>query len=138
MKAILIGAAILFFLFIFFVSNYGETRITDGAINNIVIGDSKQQVYQKLPLFLSMYKGRGDKIFVRIKASESNMTELATKPGYSIFVEPQFHDVGEEEFIQKDRWIFYINANSLDLIELKFESGKLKEVYRSKRLLELP
>lgn len=66
------------------------------------------------------------------------MAELATKPGYGVLVEPQFHDVGENSLIQKDRWVFYVNADSLDLIELRFENSRLIEIYRNKRVLELP
>lgn len=138
MKIKSLGIALLILLFIVFTNDYGETRTTEGGVNNIFIGDSKQEVYEKLPSFLASYKERGDKIFIRIKASDRSMAELATKPGYGVLVEPQFHDVGENSLIQKDRWVFYVNADSLDLIELRFENSRLIEIYTNKRVLELP
>ncbi len=117
---------------------YGEKSITKGEKYGITIGDSKDKVYSELSGFLSRVKSAGDKVFIRIKVTEASTKLLATDTGFDIFVEPYFHIGSGEEFKQSDRWVFYLNASSLDVVELRFESEKLTEIYRNKRLIELP
>ncbi|EWH09229.1 hypothetical protein DS2_13749 [Catenovulum agarivorans DS-2] len=125
-------------LSIFYLANYGEESIKVGSVNGISIGDSKSQAYENLHTFLAKYRNRGDKIFIRIRVSGHTAEELATDPGFGVLIEPRFHKIGKNKFQEKDRWVFYLNADSLDVIELRFENNKLVEVYRNKRLFELP
>ncbi len=134
----LLVALIILLSYGYYFFNYGERSIKNGARYGITIGDKKDDVYKMLNPFLFKVKGRGDKVFIRIKVPKSYEDNLLTKEGYGVLVEPLFHEVGENEFTKRNRWVFYINASSLDVIELRFSNERLTEIYRNKKLLELP
>lgn len=117
---------------------YGEESIKGGQKYGLSIGDDKSKVYNNLGKFFSEIKSSGDKVFILVKVSESASKLLVTDKGFDVFIEPYFHKNSGEEFKKSDRWVFYLNASSMDIVELRFDNEKLTEIYRNRRFVELP
>ncbi|MCV2886508.1 hypothetical protein OE749_17565 [Aestuariibacter sp. AA17] len=138
MKVLKLFVLLLLFMALFAFLYYGETSIKEGHKYGLSVGDDKDKVYGSLNKFLSEIKGARDKVFIKIKVSEGSSKLLVTDVGFDIFVEPFFHKKSGEDFKENDRWVFYLNASSMDIVELRFDKGKLSEIYRNRRLIELP
>lgn len=136
MRLIITATLILFSAFIYIYLNFGERVITSGEFKGIAIGDSQEDAYDKLNQFLSGFKGKGDRIFIRLKVPECADEDLATRKGHQIWIEPSFHSVGKSKYLNEERWVFYVNANSLNSVSLSFVDGKVNEIRRNRRLIE--
>jgi len=133
---VIVGLILLTALIVY--NSFEEYSIKEGESFGINIGDSKEETYRNLSSFLSNFKGRNDKIFVSVEVFGKDIDYLATRPGFKILVEPMFHENGINYYKTKDSWTFFINASSLNFVELRFCNGKLCEIYRNKRPIELP
>ncbi|ACA88624.1 hypothetical protein [Shewanella woodyi] len=131
-------ACLIFSYPLYLWSTYIDKTILKGSAFEFIIGSSKSEVYENLPLALSKLKGESDKVFIQVKSNEELAGYLASSPDFNVWVNPYFHPIGYAQFASKDEWDFYINASFTNVLKLKFCEGRLCEIYRHRQYFELP
>src|SRR5690606_36742846 len=102
------------------------------------IGETKEQVYDSAFKNLSDLSGRRIEIFIPVKISGDISSKIGVKQDFEVLAQTYLHDIGFEGFRGRDTWTFYLNASRLNVVKLSFCDDKLCEIYRHKKVLELP
>lgn len=122
----------------FLWASYIDRTYTSGEAYGLVIGESKQATFAKLPAALREEAGTLDSIFIELKVDSSAAAQLGVAPGRHVklqtFLEPALLGVLSD----KDAWDFYLAGNYHNAVRLKFCDGKLCQIHRHRKYFEIP
>lgn len=119
-------------------ATYIDEATDVGYAYGLSIGDSKRQVFEKLPAAMVQMGAGGRDIFIEIQVNESAGRMLGVDPGKNALVQTRFDLVGLDFWSEQDRWIFHIDGSRRNFLRLSFCGDQLCRIYRHRKYFELP
>lgn len=114
-------------------------EITDsGEAYGLVIGETKHQVFEKLPVAFDQVGFEDHEVFIEVQADAALAHSLNITQGRRVMVQPNLSSDGFLDLSAEDRWIFYNQQNYQDFLRLSFCDGDLCRIYRHRKHFELP
>lgn len=143
MKKFILGVIFSFFVFLtlfflYLASAYIDEKFTEGSAYGFSIGDSKEDVFSDSLGSLSSLSSGGGQVFISVKVDNQSSNLLNTSAGYTVMVQTLLNLEEKPSFYNEDSWEFYFEASYFDSLRLSFCDQKLCEIYRHKKMFELP
>lgn len=114
-------------------------EITDaGEVYGLVIGETKSQTFERLPVAFERIGVQEQKVFIEIQADAAMAESLGIAQGRRVMARPKLNAAGFVDLSGDDQWAFYFEQNYQDLLRLDFCDGALCRVYRHRKHFELP
>ncbi len=124
--------------FVYFWIKYEDEVTASGESLGFVIGESKEDVYSKVFANLAALSGKREEIFISIEVDSNLSPKVGVDEGFQVLMQTYMHPVGTKEFMEKDVWKFYLNASRFNVVKLTFCNDKLCEIYRHRKVFEIP
>jgi hypothetical protein len=116
---------------------YIDKATTEGQAYGLSIGNSKQEVFAKLPSAFHEAGRPGTSVFVELVVN-SNGSASSGQSGRHVLTEVRPDTLSFDELSQSNVWRFYLSDSYSDSLALKFCSDKLCRIYRHRKKFELP
>lgn len=114
-------------------------EITDaGNAYGLVIGETKRQTFEKLPVAFRRVGFEDNEVFTVVQADITLAKSLDITQGRRVMVQPNLSIDGFLDLSAEDRWTFYNEKNYQDFLRLSFCDGELCRIYRHRKHFELP
>ncbi len=129
---------VLGFYVLFMWLNYEDRTFSGGSAYGFSIGQSKEKCFKNIYNNLTSLESGFTEIYIAITVTEGIEGSLVSEAGKKLLVQTYLDDEHAGDFMNTDKWKFYLNASYFNFIELTFEDGNLAEVYRHKKKFDIP
>ncbi|MBO9872957.1 MULTISPECIES: hypothetical protein [Xanthomonas] len=119
---------------------YINRAVSAGEAYGLTIGETKKEVFHKLPTAFKEIGASEGGVFVEVLVSEARSQGDSGRGARHRMVGLNFGAINSPSsvsFYEDDQWVFYIGPSHNNFLRLKFCDKKLCRIYRYRRYFEL-